>query len=91
MHEPVTEQTILDALHQLARERWDSVLTFIESLQPTGSEARELEASLRPLTATDLLASGLVGLRAERADIGDSREFARRLRERAQVRIQIRT
>jgi hypothetical protein len=38
------------------------------------------------LSACDLLNSGLVGMWAERNDVGDSREFARRLREQAQKR-----
>lgn len=42
----------------------------------------------RNLSACDLLHSGLVGMWAERSDIGDSREFARRLREQAQTRRQ---
>ena len=42
----------------------------------------------KPLTisAAELLQSELVGIWADRADIGDSREFARRLREEAQTR-----
>ena len=40
----------------------------------------------RPLLASDLLQSGLIGIWAGRGDIGDSREFARRLREQAQAR-----
>ncbi len=42
----------------------------------------------RTLSASDLLNSGLVGMWAARSDIGDSREFARRLREQAQTRRQ---
>jgi hypothetical protein len=42
--------------------------------------------SQRTMTAADLLQSGLVGLWAGRSDLGDSREFARRLREQAQTR-----
>jgi hypothetical protein len=40
----------------------------------------------RTLLASDLLQSGLVGIWAQRSDIGDSREFARRLRQQAQAR-----
>jgi hypothetical protein len=80
----VNEQTILDALHRVSRDRWGDVLAFIESLGPIDEPPRETEK--RPLTADDLLASGLVGLWSDRADIGDSREFARRLREQAQTR-----
>jgi len=39
----------------------------------------------RTMTAADLLKSGLVGMWADRTDIGDSQSFARRLREEAQV------
>lgn len=42
----------------------------------------------RTLSACDLLHSGLVGMWSERGDIGDSREFARHLREQAQRRRQ---
>ena len=74
----VSEQPIVDALHQLSPDRWDVVLTFIESLRPAGEP--EPENDKRPLTASDLLESGLVGLWSGRSDIGDSQEFARRLR-----------
>lgn len=40
----------------------------------------------RTMTAADLLESGLVGLWADRTDLGDSHDFARRLREEAQTR-----
>ena len=39
-----------------------------------------------PLTAADLLASGLVGLWEGREDITDSAAFARQLRDQAQHR-----
>ena len=80
----VNEQTILDALHQVSPDRWGDVLAFIESLVPVEEPALETEKS--PMTASDLIASGLVGLWSDRSDIGDSREFARRLREEAQTR-----
>ncbi len=38
------------------------------------------------MTAADLLKSGLVGLWADREDIGDSLEFARNLRSKASRR-----
>jgi hypothetical protein len=83
MSDAITEQSILDALHQISRDRWGDVLTFIESLRGVNETAQE--AAKRPLTATDLLESDLVGLWADRHDIGDSREFARRLRKEAQT------
>ena len=39
-----------------------------------------------PLTAQALLDSGLIGMWKDRDDIGDSAEFARKLREQAQKR-----
>ena len=50
-------------------------------LLPVSAPARE-----RTLTARRLRRSGLVGLWKNRTDIGDSGEFARRLREQAQRR-----
>ncbi len=40
----------------------------------------------RPLTAKDLLESGLVGLWKDRTDIGDTLEFARELRRQSNAR-----
>ena len=40
----------------------------------------------RSMTGSDLLRSGLVGMWAERKDIGDSLEFARELRKEAEKR-----
>ncbi len=64
---------------------------------PVGMEeaGREVQVTVEPappagkqrtMSASDLLHSGLVGMWADRTDIGDSREFARRLREQAQTR-----
>ncbi len=84
MSTTVNEQAILDALHRIPDDRWGDVLEFIETLGPRDQPAREAEG--RPITAADLLGSGLVGLWSDRDDIGDTREFARRLREQAQTR-----
>ena len=73
----VSEQTILDALHQVPPERWDEVLQYIYVLNTDSSPIR---------TAADLLKSGQVGMWADRDDIGDSREFARRLRQQSETR-----
>lgn len=40
----------------------------------------------KPMTGQELLNSGLVGMWAKRKDIGDSVEYARKLRAQAQVR-----
>jgi hypothetical protein len=42
-------------------------------------------ANRRPMTANDLLQSGLIGIWEDRTDIGDSLEFARRLRRDAET------
>lgn len=78
----VNEQTILDALRQVPQHRWADVQVYLRSLRSVEQPTREK----RPMTAADLLQSGLVGLWADRTDIGDSRAFARRLREQAQTR-----
>jgi hypothetical protein len=79
----ISEQAILNVLHQVPQERWNLVLTFIESLRAAEETAA---AEKRRMTAADLLNSDLVGLWSDRTDIGDSGEFARRLREKAQTR-----
>jgi hypothetical protein len=73
----VDEQAILDALHQIPAARWEEVLSFVQSLKPSEPHV---------YTGADLLQSGLVGLWADRDDIGDTREFARRLRRQAENR-----
>ena len=40
----------------------------------------------KPMTGKDLLKSGLVGMWADRTDIGDSATYARKLRAQAQTR-----
>jgi hypothetical protein len=48
-------------------------------------EAAETTAE-KSMTGADLLKSGLVGIWAERKDIGNSLEFARQLRQKAEKR-----
>jgi hypothetical protein len=80
----VTEQQILEALRLLPPARWPEVLTYISSLQ--GQERAVGSPGTPILTTRDLAQSPLVGIWADRTDIGDSREFARRLREQAEHR-----
>ena len=80
-----THNQILVELRGLERGHWFEVLDFIGYFNhrailecaPTG---------LRELTARDLLRSELVGLWADREEIGDSISFARRLRQQAEHR-----
>jgi hypothetical protein len=73
----VSEQTVLDALHQVPPERWHEVLHFLDTLK---NDVRPI------LTGADMAKSELVGMWADRDDIGDSREYARRLRREAETR-----
>jgi hypothetical protein len=79
----ITEQTILEELHQLPQERWGQVLMFLRTLQ----QGRPAPTVKRPIVAgADLRDSDLIGMWADRTDISDSREFARKLRDRAEKR-----
>lgn len=75
------ESLILESLRRLDPARWDEVLDFIAFLQ---SRAAKPAPAIR--TARDLLNSELVGLWADRADISDSLDFARHLRQQAERR-----
>lgn len=81
--ESINEQTIVEELQKVPKERWARVVAFIQSLRLGPEQATEEK---RSMTAADLLQSGLVGLWADRTDLGDTREFARLLREKAQTR-----
>jgi hypothetical protein len=72
----VSEQTILDALRQVPTERWGEVLRFLDALKDAVPAIR---------TGADLMQSELVGLWADRDDLGNSREFTRRLRQQAET------
>ena len=81
----VTQRQILEELRGLEPGRWFEVLDFIGYLKHRarlgGAQARS-----RELTARELLGSELVGLWADRDDIGDSLSFARQLRQQAEYR-----
>ena len=79
----ISEQAVLDALHRVPEERWGEVLQFLDGLRAT--EPAEPQPS-QILTGKDLAGSDLIGIWADRTDIGDSREYARRLREQASHR-----
>ena len=83
--EKVTSEQILKELRDLEPGRWFQVLDFIGYLKHLASLERARPRP-RELTAHDLLQSGLVGLWADREDIGDSLSFAHHLRHQAQHR-----
>ncbi len=81
----VTQQQVLEELQNLERDRWFEVLDFIGFLKERASREHE-QPGVRELTAHALLQSEVVGMWADRDDIGDSVEFARRLRRNAEHR-----
>ena len=79
----IDEKSILDELRQLPEGRWAEVWTFIRSLQPAVHEV----PIPRPIVlGTDLAGSDLIGIWADRPDIANGHEFARRLRQQAEQR-----
>ena len=83
--ESVTQQRVLEELHHLDPSRWFEVLDFIGYLRERAGEPRPQPGS-RDLTARDLLKSGIVGLWADRNDLGSSLDYARWLRQQAEHR-----
>ena len=82
----VTERQIVNELQSLEPEKWIEVLDFIGYLKQRKSATRKTRPHLQDLTARDLLRSGLVGIWADREDLGDGAEFARSLRRQAEHR-----
>jgi hypothetical protein len=81
----ITEKQIMDELSGLDPGRWDEVLDFIAFLKRRKRSDKEL-ARPRHLTARELSQSEIVGMWADREDIGDSVSFARKLRHTAEHR-----
>lgn len=81
----VTQKRILEELRGLEPGHWLEVLDFIGYLKHRESLERA-QTHPREMTARDLLQSELVGLWADRDDIGDNLAFARRLRQQAEHR-----
>lgn len=81
------EQQVLDALRHVPTERWGEVVQFLNQLTPADAKPAPTELTAPPIrTAADVLSSGLVGIWADRSDIGDNHEFARKLRCEAEHR-----
>jgi len=79
----ITEQAIVEELHQVPEARWGEVLTFIRSLHGL---QQEFTPEKRIMSGADLLGSELIGMWADRTDITDNHEFARQLRSKAEHR-----
>ena len=74
----------LDTLEKLLKQA--DRLTPNEQLLLASRLIERVRKTAKPMKAKDLLNSGLVGIWAERRDIGDSVTFARKLRTQAQTR-----
>jgi hypothetical protein len=84
----------MDRIVMKSRVGSDGVLTLRVPVSDAAADT-DVQVTIEPVydslpvaTAADLLQSGLIGLWADRTDIGDSRDYARELRERAQTTIQ---
>ena len=82
----VTERQSIYELQNLEPEKWSEVLDFIGYLKQRKAVARKAQPHSQDLTARDLLRSDLVGIWADRKDLGASPEFARSLRRQADNR-----
>jgi hypothetical protein len=80
----VSEEQILEALRLLPPDRWGEVLELIDFLRHPEGEGMALPTPIR--TGHDLAQSQLVGIWADRSDLGPTQTFARQLRERAERR-----
>jgi hypothetical protein len=82
----VTERQIVNELQGLEPEKWSEVLDFNGHLKQRKVVARKAQPLSQGLTARDLPRSDLVGIWADREDLGASPEFARSLRRQADNR-----
>jgi hypothetical protein len=82
----------MDAVRKVTVVEEDGKVTLIGLPYKKGDHVEiillkeQSSAPKRGITARELLASPVVGMWADREDIGDSSEFARRLRENAEMR-----
>jgi hypothetical protein len=80
----VTTDQILSAMQHVPADRWGEVLHVIESLRSPVPSSGPSPAPVR--VGTDLQGSVLIGIWANRSDLGNGHEFARDLRRRAEQR-----
>jgi hypothetical protein len=77
----------LDTLERLLKQA--DRLTRNEQLLLATRLIEKVRQAQKPMTGKDLLNSGLVGMWAKRKDLGDSVDYARKLRTQAQARRQV--
>lgn len=73
-----------DTVERLLKQA--DLLSFNEQLLLATRLIERVRNVNKPMTGRDLLKSGIVGIWAGRKDIGDSVEYARKLRTQAQTR-----
>lgn len=83
--ETPTKEQIVRELGELEPTQWREVLDFIGYIRHREGLKR-VPRHRRPVTARDLLQSGLVDIWADRDDIEDNVTFARELRQQAEQR-----
>ena len=81
----VTEERIIEKLRSLDPSDWADVDEYITYLKYR-SRHKARRDHTQVMTGQDWLESGLIGLWADRKDIGDSLEFAHKLRREAEQR-----
>jgi hypothetical protein len=81
------EEMTLDTLERLLKQA--DRLTRNEQLLLATRLIEKVRQAQKPMTGKDLLNSGLVGMWAKRKDLGDSVDYARKLRTQAQSRRQV--
>jgi len=82
----ITEQEILEELRGLDPRHWSEVQDFIAYLKQRLAKEPAQKDHTQIMTGRDLYNLALEGLWADRQDIGDSLEFARKLRYEAEHR-----
>jgi hypothetical protein len=80
----VSEEQIVKALRRVPVERWPEVLSVLERMESGAPSAPIGRPAVR--TGADLANSDLIGIWADRDDITNSQQFARKLRQQASHR-----
>ncbi len=82
----------MDAVRKVAVFQEDGIVTLTDLPYKKGDQVEIIVLGEQPskpqrgMTAREFLTSPLIGIWADRDDMGDSSEFARRLREQAESR-----
>jgi hypothetical protein len=80
----ITPQQMLDAIQRVPEERWPEVLRTIEKFRT--QLLPDSPSPTRIQNGIDLRGSDLIGIWADRTDIGNGHEYARSLRREPELR-----